>query len=188
MALISLQPGWRRPVWVGVLIASSLVFSLGFACAAPLAAFAAIGAVTLPRPGAFGLILAVWLANQVTGFARLHYPLELTAFAWGLALCAAALLAGLAAQWTSGGLRDKNALLSSSAAFLASFVAYEGALVAVAALTASGLQNFALPIVLRIFAINAASFAALLLMYRASFGARVADSVEAGARERMRQA
>src|SRR5262245_24083156 len=180
MALVPLEAGWRRPVWTGGLIALSLVFTLGFACAAPLAAFAAVGALTLGRRGAAGLILAVWLANQLAGFAFLHYPLAFDAVAWGLALGCAALLATLAAQWVKGRLRDGNGIVKSGAAFLAAFAAYEGALLAVAALSASGLQNFAPPVILRIFAINAASFAVLFLLFRASFGTRVAHSAEAG--------
>jgi hypothetical protein len=188
MALVSLEAGWRRPVWLGALIALSLVFTLGFACAAPLAAFAAVGALTLGRRGASALILAVWLANQFAGFAFLHYPLAFDAFAWGLALGCAALLATLAAQWVKGRLRDWNGIVKSGAAFLAAFAAYEGALLAVAALSASGLQNFAAAVILRIFAINAASFAVLLLFYRACFDTRVANSTKAGVRGHMHRA
>jgi hypothetical protein len=33
--------GWRRPIWIALLVAASIAFSLGFACATPFAAFAA---------------------------------------------------------------------------------------------------------------------------------------------------
>ena len=39
----------HSPLWIGSLAFFSAILSLGFACAAPLAAFAAIGAVTLRR-------------------------------------------------------------------------------------------------------------------------------------------
>jgi hypothetical protein len=188
MTVVPLSSRWRRSVRIGALVALSLVFSFGFACAAPLAAFAAIGAVTLQRSAAFGLILAVWLANQIAGFALLHYPLAFDAFAWGLALGAAALLATLAAQWVNGRLSGWSGVFSASAAFLAAFATYEGALLAVSALTASGLQNFAPAIVLRIFALNGASFAALLLFCRACFGTRAAQSAEAGVSGHMHRA
>ena len=93
MARFSLGSDWRRLFWMGSLILLSVAFSLGFSCAVPLAPFATIGALTLRRHDAFVLIGAVWLANQMTGFALLHYPLERTAFAWGLALGAVAVLA-----------------------------------------------------------------------------------------------
>jgi hypothetical protein len=169
MALISLTPEWRRSVWMGSLVFLSVVFSLGFSCAVPLAAFAAIGVLTLRRHDALILIGAVWLANQFTGFALLHYPLERAAFAWGGALGSVALLATLAACWVNGRLAQRNRLLGSSAAFLAAFAAYEGALYAISALTANGLPNFAPAIVLRIFLINATAFATLSLVRRVSF-------------------
>ncbi|HWX14176.1 MAG TPA: hypothetical protein VNY06_04850 [Methylocella sp.] len=75
MARFSRGSDWRRLFWMGSLILLSVAFSLGFSCAVPLAPFATIGALTV-------LIGAVWLANQMTGFALLHYPLERTAFAW----------------------------------------------------------------------------------------------------------
>jgi hypothetical protein len=104
-----------------------------FSCAMPLASFAAVGALTLRRHDALVLIGAVWLANQTTGFTLLHYPLERTALAWGGALGAVALLATFAAHWVEGRLLQKNRLISSSAAFLAAFAAYEGALFAISA-------------------------------------------------------
>jgi hypothetical protein len=169
MALFSLTPEWRRSLWMGSLVFLSVVFSLSFSCAAPLAAFAAIGGLTLRRHDALVLIGAVWLANQITGFALLHYPLERAAFAWGGALGAVALLATLAACWVNGRLAQRNRLLGSSAAFLAAFAAYEGALFAISAMTANGHSNFAPAIVLRIFMINATAFAALFLVRRVGF-------------------
>jgi hypothetical protein len=168
MALFSLTPEWRRSVWMASLVFLSVVFSFGFSCAVPLAAFAAIGALTLRRHDALVLIGAVWLANQITGFALLHYPLERAAFSWGGALGAVALLATLAASWVNGRLAQRNRVLGSSAAFLTAFTAYEGALFAISAMTANGLSNFAPAIVLRIFLINAAAFTALFLLRRVS--------------------
>jgi len=178
MALFSLVSEWRRPLGMGTLVFLSVVFTLGFSCAMPLAAFAAIGALTLRRHDALILIGAVWLANQITGFALLHYPLERTAFAWGGALGAVALLATLAAQWVEGRLSQKNRLISSSAAFLAAFAAYEGAIYAISAISANGLSNFGPAIVLRIFFINAAAFAALSLMRRATAAGGLTNKAE----------
>jgi hypothetical protein len=166
MSRFSLGSDWRRLFWMGSLILLSVAFSLGFSCAVPLAPFATIGALTLRRHDAFVLIGAVWLANQMTGFALLHYPLERTAFAWGLALGAVAVLATLAAQWVNGRLSGRNRVLGSSATFLAAFAAYEGALFAISTASANGVSNFAPAIVLRIFLINAVAFAVLLLVHR----------------------
>jgi hypothetical protein len=76
----------RRPLWIAVLVVASVVFSLGFACAVPIAAFAAIAALTLSRRDAFSLVGAVWLANQIAGFAVHHYPVTASTLAWGAGL------------------------------------------------------------------------------------------------------
>ncbi|MDQ6867846.1 MAG: hypothetical protein M3178_05420 [Pseudomonadota bacterium] len=73
----------RRPLWIALLVGASVAFSLGFACAVPLAAFAAIAALTLSRRDAFALVGAVWLANQIAGFAVHHYPVTASTLAWG---------------------------------------------------------------------------------------------------------
>jgi hypothetical protein len=88
----------RRPLWIALLVAASVGFSLGFACAVPLAAFAAIAALTLSRRDAFALVGAVWLANQIAGFAVHHYPVTASTLAWGAGLVAVAVLSTIAAQ------------------------------------------------------------------------------------------
>src|SRR5271170_5647636 len=77
---------WRRPVWLGLLVAASVAFSLGFACATPLAAICAVGACTLPRRDAYYLAGAAWLANQCIGFTLLHYPWTANCLAWAVIL------------------------------------------------------------------------------------------------------
>ena len=164
---------WRRkPLWVVLLILASIVFSLGFACAVPLAAFAAIAALTLGRRDALLLVGTVWLANQIAGFAILHYPIEPSTFAWGAALGAVALASTLAAQWAKDRLPNSGAI-AAAAAFLASFAIYEGSLFAIALAFGSGLSSFAPSIVRRILAINFAAFAALYLIHRLGAAARI---------------
>src|SRR5262245_66177034 len=87
---------WRHWLWLAVLVGASVAFTLGFACAVPLAAFAGAAALTLSRRDALALIVAVWLANQVVGFAALGYPWTASTFVWGAALGAVAILATLA--------------------------------------------------------------------------------------------
>jgi hypothetical protein len=164
MALFMVAFERRRPLWIGSLAFFGAVLSLGFACAAPLAAFAAIGAVTLRRRDALVVIAAVWLVNQFIGFAILHYPLERGALAWGGALGAAAFGATLAARWGSGCLSQSDRFIRAGAAFMAAFAAYEGILFAISAMSATGLSNFAPAVVLRIFVINSTTFVALLLL------------------------
>jgi hypothetical protein len=155
-------PARRTALWTGLLVLASVVFSLGFACAVPLAAFAALAALTLSRRDALLLVGAVWLANQIAGFTVLHYPLEPSAFAWGAALGAIALASTLAAQWVKG----RVPLAGGVVAFFAAFAVYEGSLVAISLAFGSGISNFTPSIVRRILAINFAAFAALYLIHR----------------------
>lgn len=173
----------RRSLWIAVLVVASGVFSLGFACAVPLAAFAAIAALTLSRRDAFALIGAVWLANQIAGFAVHHYPVTASTLAWGAGLGAAALLATLAAQWANGHLPQSHAV-AAIAAFLTAFAVYEGSLFAISLALASGVPDYALSIVGRIFAINTAAFAALFLADRLGVFAGLAKEPRLPARER----
>ena len=90
--MAQLTSAGRRPLWIVLLVVASVVFSPGFACAVPIAAFAAIAALTLSRRDAFSLVGAAWLANQIAGFAVHHYPATASTLAWGAALGAVALL------------------------------------------------------------------------------------------------
>ena len=124
---LALSTGWRRPIWIALLVAASVAFSLGFACATPLAAFAAIAALSMPRKDALLLIGLVWTANQAVGFSVLHYPWTADCFAWGVGLGIVALLATLGAKWTAERFNPLGRL-ASAMAFLAAFAIYEGLL------------------------------------------------------------
>lgn len=182
MVQLSLVPARRRPLWIALLVLASVIFSLGFACAVPLAAFGAIAALTLNRRDAFALVGAVWLANQIAGFALLHYPLTIDSFAWGVGLGAAALLSTLAALWTKDHLA-RGHMIVAGAAFVAAFVVYEGTLFVISLIIGSGLSSYAPWVVRRIFAINAAAFAALYLVHRLGVFKGLAPQPAVAARE-----
>ena len=156
---------WRRPLWLALLAASSVAFTLGFACAVPLAAFAAAAALTLPRRDALLLIGAVWLANQVLGFAVLGYPWEAQSLAWGAALGFVALLATLAAEATAPRLARAGTAAAALASFAAAFAVYEGALFAIS-LATGATADFAPDIVAWILATNAGAMIGLMLLHR----------------------
>jgi hypothetical protein len=164
--------GWRRPIWIALLVAASVVFTLGFACATPLAAFAAVAALTMTRRDALLLIGLVWLANQCVGFGVLHYPLTPDCFAWGVALGIVALLATLGAEWTAE--RFNSSRLASAMAFLTGFAIYEGLLFLASIIVQSGVEDYAAAIVGRIFAINAVAFIGLLVVNRIGVSAGLA--------------
>lgn len=161
----SYLPAGRKTLWITLLILASLVFSLGFACAVPLAAFAAIAALTLSRRDALLLVGAVWFANQLSGFLILQYPLAPDTFAWGAALGAVALASALAALWIKALFPQAGGAMAM-AAFLAAFAVYEGSLFVISLVVGSGVSNFTPSIMRRILAINFAAFAALYLLHR----------------------
>jgi len=151
--------GWRHHLWPALLIAASLGFTFGFACAVPFAAFGAVAALTLRQREGLLLIGALWLVNQIIGFGFLHYPWDAMTLAWGAILGGIALLSTAAAQ---AAVRRKGIVLSAIASFAAAFVVYEGGLYLVSATVMGGTEDFALAIIVRVIEINAAGFAALL--------------------------
>lgn len=150
----------RQPTLTGIfaLGAASVLFTLGFACAVPLAAFATVAAMSFSRRDALAATGAVWLINQIWGFGVLHYPMEGETFAWGAALGIIALLSCEAAGLTR---RQFSGVTGACVAFLAAFVAYQGLLVAIDLAIGLPCEAFAPAIVTRIFLINACAFGGL---------------------------
>ena len=153
--------GWRRPVWLTILIVASFIFSLGLACAVPLAAFAAAAALTLPRRDALLVTTGVWLANQIVGFGPLHYPTDPTTIMWGVVLGVVTVAATAAAQAIIA--RLAHPLTAALAAFAGAFIVYEGGLF-LAALGLGGMSAFAPDIMAEVLGINIAGFMGLLLL------------------------
>jgi hypothetical protein len=152
-------------LWIVLIGAASVALSRAFACATPFAALAMLAAFTLRGREASGLVLFVWLANQAIGFGLLHYPWTLSTVGWGVAIGVAA-LAGLIA---ASGVFRRGRLVTWVAvplALVAAFSAYEAVLFAATWILPSASGVFASPVVLRIFAINAAAAFLLLGAHR----------------------
>jgi hypothetical protein len=162
--------GWHRHRWLALLVAASVVFSLGFACAAPLAAFSAAAALTFSYRNAVLLMMAVWLINQMIGYAVLDYPWTANSLAWGAALGIAAVLATLAARGAALRFYRAGQVLIPFLGFLTAFAVYEAALFAIAVALLGGKEGFAPAIVGRIFAINAVATVGLLVLTRLRAG------------------
>jgi hypothetical protein len=153
--------GWRHHLWLALLVCASVAFSLGFACATPFAAFSTAAALTLNRRDAFLLTGTVWLANQFVGFTVLRYPWTITSFAWGIAIGAAAILATLAARWTTRALHKAVWTGRYLAAFAAAFAVFEGVLFMVSLVVLGGTEDFTPAIVGWIFVLNASALIGL---------------------------
>lgn len=160
------SPDWRHTLWLTFLVAACVAFSLGFACAVPFAAFGAAAALTSGRREGVWLTIALWLANQIVGFAILGYPWTATTFVWGGILGGVAVLATMAAQLATRQLHRNGFAIVAPAAFAAAFIAYEGSLFVVSAVLMGGTEDFVPTIVARILEINVAAFAGLVVLNR----------------------
>lgn len=173
--LSAVSPDRRFALWAATLISASLLSSFTFACALPLAGFAAVAALTSARRAALLMTGAIWFANQAVGFLFLHYPTDAMTLLWGGALGVIALLscesAGLLARRFPG-------FAGGLAAFLASFVVYESLVLAVTASTGPGVDHFTAPVVSKIFFINLAAFAGLLMLKAAAAAAATRNAAK----------
>jgi K+ transporter len=161
-----MSDGWLGPLWLSLLVAASVVFSLGLACAVPLAAFGAAAALTLSRRDALGLMAAVWLANEIVGYAVLGYPWTANSFAWGAVLGGVAVLTTEAARHATRRTTRLGLIAAAGLSFLAAFAVYEGALFVVSVAGLGGTEAYAPAVVGRVFALNAVVMAGLLLLQR----------------------
>ena len=139
---VSSQAAWRHHVWLALLVVAVSAFSFVAACATPFAAFAAVAALTLSRGDAFRITVALWLADQIVGYAIHGYPRTPESFAWGAAIGAAALLATWTARWTVTRLQAAAPLTRALSALLGAFAVYEGTLLAVAVSGLGGTESF----------------------------------------------
>lgn len=159
---IPLAAGWRRTLWLALLVVSSVMFSLFFACATPFAAYATIAAMTLAWSDALIFMLTVWFANQLVGFALLDYPQTADSFIWGGVMGVSAVAATVVSRLTMLRLQNKAAaLLSLSAVFLAAMVTYESAMFLAALTPLGGLDGFSLIVIGRVVSVNILALAGL---------------------------
>ena len=152
------MPAGNALAWTAVLGSVAMMGSYAFACVFPFAALAAIAALTLDSRRALLLVAAVVVANQVVGFALLHYPHQVSTYAWtgfigggALAALGAALL-----------VRGKGDLLSARAplALVAAIAGYQAVMFA-GAVVLNGFASSTPAIVARIALNDAAWFVAL---------------------------
>ncbi|MFY9986695.1 MAG: hypothetical protein WAK31_18165 [Chthoniobacterales bacterium] len=161
----SIGSAWPLLLWLAILIGSSLVFSVGFACAAPFEAIGAAAAVTLARRDALLVSGVTWLINQCVGYGMLGYPWTFNSVAWGIALGAATLIATASAARM---YHMKTAIYKGfrfGIAFATAFLVFEAAIYALALFSLGGLQDFTIGIVSHVFVINAATFVALVVLH-----------------------
>lgn len=151
-------------IWVALVAVLSVLGSAVFACAAPLAAIAALAATKMRALDGLALVITAWLVNQILGFAVLGYPQTWDSFAWGGAIGFASALAFLGARRVTAANLTEPATLACG--FLVAFAIYEAGLYALTAILPSSAEVFSLAVVGRVFVTNAIAFVGLLLLHR----------------------
>ena len=164
-------------VWAAVLVAASLICTLGFACVTPLAGIAAVAVLTMPRRAALMATIAVWLINQAIGFLLLDYPHTAHAYAWGAMLGVATLGAFAVASLIDHA--KLHVAWRAMASVLAGFAVFEIALYLASIAALGGMDGYATSIIVRVGLINAASAAVLLLLRQVTFTNRPAAAIPA---------
>jgi hypothetical protein len=100
---------WPRSLWIGSLIVASVLLSPAFHCGFPLAAFAAVAALTLGRRDVLLLSGAVWLASQTIAFASLHHHMTDAALAWSVGRASSPCFLVMPLDWPRGARRGLRA-------------------------------------------------------------------------------
>jgi hypothetical protein len=121
--------------------------------------------MTLCRTDAIRITVALWMANQVIGYAVLEYPRTVNSFSWGLAIGVAAVASTIVARLILSRLQTARGLTQAVVALGGTFAVYEAALFTVA-MALGGTGSFAAAIVGRILVINAAALAGLYALHR----------------------
>ena len=147
--------------WNAIIVVSTLLFSLIFACATPFAALAGLTALHLSRKQGLSVILAAWLLNQIIGYGLLDYPQTWDSFAWGAMIALAGLSAAVIAFAVDHRLAHSNELLRTLAVFASAFMIYEIVLRAATLILPAGEEAFSLAVVLQILMINGLVFIGL---------------------------
>lgn len=159
-----LSPAVSRNLWIGAMVASSTVFTLMLACAAPYAALAVVAARHVRRADGLALMAIAWLAAQLTGFARLHYALTAETMGWGVVLGLGAVAAFLAADGIETRLGRVSSPLRLVIAYVAAYAAFKLVVALGMLAIGTGWTPFAPEVLLRQFVRYGVILAGLLLL------------------------
>lgn len=163
MTITTMPNEIRRYAWPATLATATILGSLAAACMMPFVALAVITAATMSRSRGLVTIGAIWATNQILGFTIMGYPQTGYAFAWGVALGVASILALLVARGIFFA-RTGITTIRMVGAFVLAFAIFEGGLFGFA-LIAGGTETFSASIIGQILTNDAMWFAGLALMY-----------------------
>ena len=145
-----------------LLTVSCALASFALACATPFAAFAVVAAAMLPLRPALLVVTGAWLVNQTIGCGALHYPIDASTIAWGLAIGAAGLAATVASTGVLRALPPNRTPLVLALALVCAYAAYEFVLFAATPLL-GGAGAFTMAIMVRLGLLNIAWLIGLVI-------------------------
>jgi hypothetical protein len=150
-------------IWLLILTLAAVAGTVALSCVTPFAALAVALVATVRLRASLGVMVAVWLANQVIGFGLFHFPRTSDTFLMGMAIGAAAVLGTLAAWLVLNRMRSRPLLLRLGLAIVASVASYELALVAPVVFLGD-LDTFRPAIVAELGLVNAVSLIGMIAL------------------------
>lgn len=150
-------------IWLLILTLAAVGVTVVLSCVTPFAALAVALAATVGLRASLCLMVAVWLANQVMGFALFHFPPTRDTLLIGIAIAGAAVMGTIAAWVVLKQMRSRPVLLRLGVALLVSFAVYELALLA-AVMFFGDLETFQPAIVAQLGFINAVSLVGMVAL------------------------
>ena len=150
-------------IWLLILTLAVVGATVALSCVTPFAALAVALAGTVGLRSSLGVMITVWLANQVIGFGLFHFPRTPATFLIGIAIGGAAILGTIAAWAVLNHMRSRPVLLRLGVAVLASFATYE--LTPLAAVVFLGdLETFRPAILAELGFVNVVSLAGMIAL------------------------
>jgi hypothetical protein len=153
-------------IWIALIAGLTVIGSYGWACAAPLAAVAALAALKMNRLDGAILVGLAWIINQAVGFTLLNYPHTADTYAWGAAIGAGAFAGYFAAR--AAARFEMPALAGWVVAFLVAFVSYQAGMYLAALTFTDPASGFTTEVVSEVFVINAVAYAGFAAIYLAA--------------------
>lgn len=153
-------------IWIALIAGLTVIGSYGYACAAPLAAVAALAALKMERTDGLILVGLAWVINQAVGFLLLSYPHTTESYLWGAAIGFAAFVGYFAARAATRA--NVPAIAGWVITFLVAFAGYQAALYVGGWTFTDPSSGFTAEVVGEVFAINAVAYAGFALVYLAA--------------------